>query len=102
MLRPVLILIKIKIKRPLALRNLLRKPPKSPLHSNPKTRPKANKLKLSITSRNLIILHLLGPLNEPILRPIPNIRDPSRIAIDIERQDIVIIFLEDDRAFRGR
>ncbi len=91
----ILVPVKVEYKRTLPLRYLPRKPPNHPLHRNPKTRPKTNNLQLSITSGYLIIL-IIPPitLNKPIFSLIPDISNPTSIAIDIQSQNIVIVLME--------
>ena len=91
----VLVPMKVEYKRALPLRHLPRKPPNHPLHGNPKTRPKANNLQFTITSGYLLILIIPTiTFNEPIFSLIPDIGNPTSIAIDIQSQNIVIVLME--------
>lgn len=92
MFRSFFITMKIKSKRARSLSYFFGKSAYGSFHCNTKTWSKCYYLQLSITCRNLLLIHILSIFHKPLLCFLPDIFHPSCITIDVQCQYIVVIF----------
>ncbi len=95
--RPVLlfllVLLKLKIVRPLSLSNFLRKPSKRSLRRHPHTRSKTDHFQLAVSWVHLSEMLGLGSIHSK-LGILPNIEHTTHETVDIQCNNVLVVTFE--------